>query len=166
MIMNQSIALLPLVILTNCVLLSVDAASVYKWVDTNGVTHYSDEAPASSTTQVTLIDIPTTQSVADNVESDYYSIANQWARLHEELIKREKLKLEKARQKAAQSPQIVYINESNASRYVVAYPGFLHRRHYYKKPGHHPAYLPKKHLQGKPPATLPGTGVRQSSYHN
>ena len=157
--MNRSIALLPLAILTNCVLLSADAASVYKWVDANGVTHYSDEAPASSTTQVTLIDVPTTQSVAANVESDYYSIANQWARLHEELIKREKLKLEKARQKAAQSPQIVYINEPNETRYVVAYPGFLHRRHgrsrYHKKPEHYP---------GRRSATLPGTGTRPGAY--
>ena len=157
--MNRSIALLPLAILTHCVLLSADAASVYKWVDANGVTHYSDEAPASSTTRVTLIDVPTTQSVAANVESDYYSIANQWARLHEELIKREKLKLEKARQKAAQSPQIVYINESNASRYVVAYPGFFHRR-----PGHGRYHKKPEHYPGRRSATLPGTGIRSSSY--
>lgn len=163
--MKRSIALLPLAILTNCVLLSADSANVYKWVDTNGVTHYSDEAPTSNTTPVTQIDVPATQSVAVKQENDYYSIANQWQRLHEELIKQEKINLEKARQKAAQSPQVVYINQPNESRYVVSYPGFLHRRHYYKNPVHLPAYPPNKHFQGKPSATLPGTGVRQSSYH-
>jgi hypothetical protein len=166
--MNRSIALLHLAILTNCVLLPAYAASVYKWVDANGVTHYSDEAPASTTTQVTLIEVPATRSVAVDAENDYYSIANQWMRLHQELIEREKITLEKTRQKAAQSPQIVYINEPNESRYVVAYPGFFHRGHgrsqYHKKPEHYPGYMRKKHRRGKPSARLPGTGIRPSSY--
>jgi hypothetical protein len=169
--MYRSIALLIVAVFMSCVLLPASATGVFKWVDTKGITHYSDEAPASSTTQVTLIEVPATQAVAFDVENDYYSIANQWTRFHEELIKREKIKLEKTRQEAALQPivpQIVYINEPNANRYGVAYPGFSHRKYgrsrYHYKSRHYPGYGRKKHLQWKRSAKLPGTSIRRSSY--
>ena len=169
--MNRIDALPIIAILMNSVLLSAYAANVYKWVDAKGITHYSDEEPASSTTQVTLIDVPATQSVAVNAENDYYSIANQWMRLHEELIKREKIELEKAKQKAALqplAPQIVYVNEPNVNRYVVAYPGLFHRRHdrsrFHHKPKHYSGDMPGKHPQGEGSGGLHWKGSRLGSY--
>jgi len=170
LIMNRSIALLIIAILMNSVLLSAYAANVYKWVDAKGITHYSDEEPAPSTTQVTLIDVPATQSVTVNAENDYYSIANQWMRLHEELIKQEKIKLEKAKQKAALqpvAPQVIYINEPNANRYVVAYPGLFHRRHgrsrFHHKPKHYSGDMPGKYPRGEGSGKLHWKGSRLGS---
>ena len=115
--MTRSLTLPVVAILTSCALLPAYAAGVHKWVDAKGATHYSDEAPTSATAVVTLIKVPTTRSATADAANDYYSIANQWMRLHQELIEREKLTLEKARQKAAQSPQIVYINEPNDHKF-------------------------------------------------
>ena len=129
--MNKAI---PIVIVTILLLVSfpISAERVHKWVDENGVTHYSDEAPNQSVSEVTLIELPATHSKIVDVEKDYYSISNQWMRVHEERIAREKIKLEKAKVKASQrpaEPSVVYVNEPE-DRYVVGYP--YHIRHKYR----------------------------------
>lgn len=119
--------------------LSAYADQVHKWVDEKGVTHYSDKAPTSSTTQITLIEVPAKHTSAIDVEKDYYSITNQWMRIHEERLEREKIKLERAKLKAVQrppTPQVVYLNEPNEDRYVVGYPYFYHRKHKYYRNRH------------------------------
>jgi len=169
--MNRSNALLIIAIFMGSGLLPAYATSVHKWVDTNGITHYSDEAPASSTTQVTLIEIPTNHTLAVDAENNYYSITNQWMRLHKERIEREKIELEKAKQKAAQSPvtpQIVYVNEPSEKRYVAAYRGFFQRRHghrrFYDKSRYYTSDLRKKHLRGKSSGRLHNKRIILGSY--
>lgn len=169
--MNRSIALLIIVIFMNGVLLPAYATSVHKWVDTDGITHYSDEAPASSTTQVTLIEIPTNHTLAVDAENNYYSITNQWMRLHKERIELEKIELEKAKQKAAQSPVaplIVYVNEPSEKRYVAAYPGFFQRRHghrrFHDKSRYYTGDFRKKHLRGKSSIRLHNKRIILGSY--
>ena len=169
--MNRSFTLLIVVIFMSSILLPAYATSVYKWVDTNGITHYSDEAPASSTTQVTLFEVPTIHTLAVDAENNYYSITNQWMRLHKERIEREKIELEKAKQKAPQSPvspQIVYVNEPSEKRYVAAYPGFFQRRHghrrFHDKSRYNTGDLRKKHLRGKSSVRLHSKRIILGSY--
>ena len=139
--MHRHISLIIVAILLYLASVPVFAESVHKWVDEKGVTHYSDHGPASSTVQVTLIEVPATYSTtATNVEKDYYSITNQWMRLHQERLEREKIKLEKAKQRAAQqpvAPQIIYVNEPERDRYVVAYPRVFHRNFKHHRRLHH-----------------------------
>ena len=72
----------------------------YRWVDQSGVTNFSDTPPEShSSTDSTIesISLPKVYSSAINPEYDYYSIDNQWQRMHEERIERDKIILEKHR---------------------------------------------------------------------
>ena len=115
------------------------ASGIHKWVDEQGVTHYSDKAPESDIRQVSVIEIPAYYSTVSNIEEDYYSITNQWMRVHQERLELEKIKLEKAKQKAAQRPsppQVVYVNESNENRYRVAHPFFIHNKFKNKRRKH------------------------------
>ncbi len=154
----------------SCALLPAQAAVVHKWVDADGITHYSDQAPEPSTTQVTLIEVPETRSVKGNMNNDFYSIVNQWQRMHKERIEHEKLKLEQAKLKAAQqsaTPQFVYINEPPAKQVVYAYPGAYYRRHnrshYYKGHRHNSGY---RHYRGKPPIGLHAGRLKLGSFKN
>ena len=134
--MTRSSALPVVAILTSCALLPAYAAEVHKWVDARGTTHYSDAAPASATVEVTLIEVSTSNSATTGGANDYYSIANQWQRLHKESIEREKIKLAKARQTATlqqATPRYVYIKEPREKRYVAVFPRFSHRRYGYRR---------------------------------
>jgi hypothetical protein len=59
------------------------AAEAFRWVDDEGLVHYSDSAPdeATSVTVVDLVEAPTYDA-----EQDPYSIINQAARIHERWI--------------------------------------------------------------------------------
>lgn len=133
-----------------CYSSTANAAIVHKWIDADGVTHYSDAAPISDETPVTLIDVGASATVNKDTEAtkeNYYSIAKQWQRMHRERLERARLNLEKARLKATQTPaepRVVYVNEPEQKRYVTAYPGFFHR-----KPGHHRLHRKfKRHYGG------------------
>lgn len=120
-------------------LLPAYASGIHKWVDEQGVTHYSDQAPESDILQVSVIEIPAAHYTVSDIEKDYYSITNQWMRVHQERLELEKIKLEKAKQKAAQRPappQVVYVNESYEDRYRVAYPFFIHKKFKHKRKKH------------------------------
>jgi len=155
----------------SCVLSPAFAAVVHKWVDADGVTHYSDEAPEPSMAQVTKIDLPEAKTAKARVENDYYSIMNQWQRVHKERLEQEQLKLEQARQQATSqpvTPEVVYVNGAYDDRYVVAYPGQLYRRHkhnrYYKKIGRR-GNGSKRHLPGgKTPVGLHAGRLKLGSY--
>lgn len=108
----------PLLFVTVFLVSSAMAGEVHKWVDENGITHYSDKAPKSDIEEVTLIEIPASYSTQSDNQNDYYSITNQWMRIREERLAMEKIKLEKAKQKASQqaaAPQIVYLNDPGYS---------------------------------------------------
>ena len=46
--MSKAISLILMLLLLNAVTLNVYAGSVHKWVDAQGVTHYSDQLPETS----------------------------------------------------------------------------------------------------------------------
>ena len=120
------------------------AAVVHKWIDANGITHYSDAPPPAAAISVTQIDM-TVEEPADG-KDDYHSIANQWARMHRERLERERIKLEQERLKASRQAvktEVVYVEKpATSSRHarVYAFPGyrgFKHYRSHYRHGRHH-----------------------------
>jgi hypothetical protein len=69
-------------------LLPAYAGVVHKWIDEKGITHYSDEAPVSETSEMTQIELPRTTQATAGAHGDYYSIANQWERMLRERLER------------------------------------------------------------------------------
>ena len=114
-----------------CLSLPATAAEVHKWVDADGVTHYADAPPAAADTTVTRIDVKVEPSTTG--KDNYYSIANQWARVHRERLQRERIALENARLEAARQAQrteVVHVEKPAAeNRYAVKlFPGRRYRR--------------------------------------
>lgn len=117
----------------------VFAGSVHKWVDEQGITHYSDQLPKSINNKISnsveQVDVLDSYRNTDLVgpQDDYYSVTNQWARMREERIARKQLQLEKNKQKEVASPavpQVVYINQEqpqSSNVYYPAYSSFGHR---------------------------------------
>ena len=128
-----------------CTAMPVFAVGVHKWIDEQGVTHYSDEAPEA--TETTLIDLPEPAAgqAGGGIAEDYYSISRQWERMNRERLEREKLELERARIAATRQPPpaTVYVENSGEDRIVPIYVDFRyrksygHRKHYrtYRQPG-------------------------------
>ena len=129
--MNRSMITLLAATIALIFLAPAAAGVVHKWVDDEGITHYSDEIPLSIQTPVTRIEIPAAPAAAGDSTSGQYSIANQWRRMHQERIELDKLALEKTRLKAApqQTTEVVYVEQPRESRYLLTYPGFRYRRH-------------------------------------
>ena len=159
-IINASISI-------SMVLLPAYAGVVHKWVDEQGVTHYSDEAPVDNTSEMTQIELPGNTQATAGVQGDYYSIARQWERMHRERLERKKLKLEQDRLKAAKrkdKPDRVYVREDD-TRYVTFYDGY---RRYHRRSRKSSPYLnhPNKRLMYKPypPGLHPGRNRGSSSY--
>lgn len=113
---------------------TAQAAGVHKWVDAQGLTHYSDEPPGA--VETTLIELPQpTVAKGDDDEKpagDYYSISNQWQRMNQERLERERLDLERAKIRAArQTPAADTADrDEDEVRYVTVYRGFGLRRHH------------------------------------
>lgn len=89
-------------------LLSPAAAGdvVYRWVDEDGITHFSDSPPAAQNMPrggVKSLSLPDNFPEAINPNGDYYSIINQWKRMREERNEKEKLALEEERLRLEQS---------------------------------------------------------------
>lgn len=76
---------------------SIQAAVVHKWVDANGVTHYSDEPPPGNVTGIEQIELPPAHD-PQKTEEAYYSIANQWRRMYRERIELERVRAERPRE--------------------------------------------------------------------
>lgn len=159
--MARSIINLIFAFLSSCLFLPVSAAVVHKWIDEKGVTHYSDAAPETPATVVTKIDLRSRKSAKASFEDGYYSIKNQWQRLHKERLEQDRLKLEKTRQEAAlksAEPQIIYVNERREKQAGVVYFGPFHRRHghgrLHKKHNHLRGYRSKWYYRGGAPAGL------------
>jgi hypothetical protein len=120
-----------------------NAATIHKWVDEKGVTHYSDSAPGTTGTTVTQIEIDTRDVAAqatDRGAGDYYSIANQWQRMNQERLQRQQFELQRAAQSIeaqATRPPAPEQYDSASERYAVVYPG-QYFRHGHGRPGAKP----------------------------
>lgn len=170
-IMMRSIIATVFSLIMVSLLLSAHAAVVHKWIDADGVTHYSDEAPGPAVTDVSMIDVPAGNSDKTDAKNDYYSIKNQWQRVYKERLERQKLELERDRQKAAlqaTTPQVVYIKESSDKSYAAAYPGRFHHRYrhgrLHKRHKHHRGFTGKRYSRAKTPIGLHVGRLKLGSY--
>lgn len=151
-LMNRRTLLCALIILASVHQGSVSAATIHKWVDEKGITHYSDQAPAAST-GVTRFEIDARGYAISSAlrESDrFYSIANQWKRLNRERLQRQQLALQQAalkvnRQTYTPPPRHAY--DDRAQRNVVVLSRRVYRRHGYKNGRH---YLHSYRPGGRP----------------
>ena len=131
-----------LVLLAGSNWITAYAATVHKWVDDKGITHYADSPPPALVTDVTQmkISIPgTSKATASSLPENYYSIANQWQRTQQERLQRMQLELQRAALRQDKSPNQVPVqhdDKADNNRYVLAYPKRFHRRHRYKS--YHP----------------------------
>ena len=93
-----------ILIMLQCIIsLNIGAAMVHRWVNRDGVTYFSDTAPADGATDPIEFEIKTHSPAPVNAETNYYSIANQWKRLREERAAKTALSLEKARIRTQQT---------------------------------------------------------------
>ena len=96
-----------------------NATVVHKWVDADGVTHYSDKPPPSPVSDFERIRLPTAPAVAALRHDDYYSIANQWQRMLRERIEIERARLERHRNAStetrADDPIVIQVIEPRPS---------------------------------------------------
>lgn len=125
---------------------TANAADIFKWVDEDGVTHFSQTPPESGTQSQTL-EMPVFPPPAQNPADDYYSIANQAKRLEtsrlaieknrfEQRLAEEKLALEQANaQQQAYQDDSTYYPVYGVSGYGVS----GHRR-YNRYNGYRPGY--------------------------
>ena len=104
---------------------------MHKWIDVDGITHYSDAPPRSDLFEITRIDTGIRKNTVS--KGDYYSIANQWARMQRERRERDRIKLEQERLRAARQPtrtEVVYVEKPESGiRYVSVYPRTRYLRH-------------------------------------
>lgn len=124
------------------------ASVVHKWVDADGVTHYSDAPPAGSVTDFEQIELPASPARdAARVDDDYYSIANQWRRMHRERVELERARVERSNDAASRGGDTIVIQAPESSSPIVLLP--RHRpRFVAPKPGSAPT---KRH-----PFAIPG----------
>jgi hypothetical protein len=142
------------------------AAAIHKWVDEQGVTHYSDKAPASPEAGVTQLDISTGEdsrtALAANPDH-YYSIANQWQRMNQERLQRQQLELQRAalsvERRAAAQPAVDDSEAGGTSYVIAAYPYRYHRpyrhhlRHRVKRGGQSLGHQPIRSSLGPFPTS-------------
>ena len=122
------------------------AAEIYHWVDENGVSHYSQYKPDSSTTDFSSQKMETTESRVSGDAEDVYNVEAHEKKMAEwresRQIEREELRERKSQ--VLQQPQIIY-NQPQQSRW---YP----RGYYNHRPPNpeHPIAGPRP-----PPSILP-----------
>jgi hypothetical protein len=146
--MNRSTLLCILIILIGVHQGGVNAATIHKWVDEKGVTHYSDQVPGPATS-VIRIEVDTRGYASSSALRKFdrlYSIANQWKRINQERQQRQQLALQQAALKVdsqvSTRPQR-HVYDYRADRIVVINSRRAYRRHGYKNGRHYlHAYRP------------------------
>ena len=109
---------------------SLHAQEFYKWIDTDGVTHYSEVLP-SQEVEYYVLEIPV-QYATNKPSDDYYSIQNQLKRIQEQRLLWRELH-SPVKQKEEVVVEEVYV-EPEVVRYAPVYP------YHYKYP-----YFKNKH---------------------
>ena len=124
------------------------ASVIHKWIDADGVTHYSDEPPTGSVTEPVQIDLPSPPGIANRAGNDYYSIANQWRRMHRERIDLERARVPRAGEAAGAARGgdtiVIQVPESRPSVVFVSRhrPRIVRPAAAAAPPGRHPLAIP------------------------
>ncbi len=154
-----------ILLLCACLVLPAQADIAHKWVDADGVTHYSDEPPADAAAPATAIELPAAGRRATSPGDDYYSIANQWQRMHQERLERDRIALEKARLRAAREAAGSESPPPAQPRYVVETHGRVYPRRPYRWYGNKRHGYKTPVGQGKfPPGLHPGRNLGVGGY--
>jgi hypothetical protein len=124
----------------------------YRWVDADGVTHFSDTPPAADNAvsgSVESLNLVQDHSAPVDPATDYYSIINQWKRMRAERIESEKLALQQEKLRLQRSREERIEKETAATQYSsgdepvvvfgVARPFIYGRRPF---PAGYPAFYP------------------------
>lgn len=123
------------------------AGEVYRWVDEDGVHHFSQETPPPGTSDVERITLPDDPSPAGETGEDPFNIeatAKRTAELREEMNQRR----EAARERRQSAPQPVVIYQE-APRYA-AWPVWWDRPDY--RPPYRPPHKPVPPIERPPPS--------------
>ena len=123
------------------------ATEIYRWVDEDGVVHFSDTKPADE--EVNVLYVGSTNPPGYEPAEDPYSIRNQadrinltWSRLEDERDKRREVR----REQAARRPLTVY----------APYDPYDDAYHYsYYRPGFRPPFRPPHRPDNRPVRPLP-----------
>ena len=129
---------------------SVFAISVFQWVDSEGITHFSDKTPAEgkAVKQLSHYEIDENYPQGRDPEEDYFSIVNQWKRTNDE--REARMKLNQGKKKASQfvppQPQPRFTFQPSQRYYTGLLPvRYLHnggrrhlRGHFLHQPVKHP----------------------------
>jgi len=120
-------------IIATAFIASASASDIYRWVDEDGVVHFSDTAPAD-TDDVERLRVDVTNPPGYDPAEDPYSIRNQAARMGEtwsRLEERREDRREKRREEAEWQPAAVF---QSYHPYPYFRPGFFVPG----RPGHRP----------------------------
>ncbi len=155
---------------------SAPAATVHRWVDEHGVTHFSDAPPAENVSDVKTLELSDDYPDAVDTRTNYYSIANQWERMRVEREQKNRVELEKARIRADKAAAVAYsepVVEAREPRYFPAYfPPVGNRGRAFQRAqrhfddDHRDHYAPardRRSVVGKPGRAEPDAGGRRTT---
>jgi len=151
-----------LALLLTCLASPLHADLIHKWVDADGVTHYSDEPPADAATTATGIELPAAARRVAQPQNDYYSIDRQWQRMRQERLERDRIALEKARIRAARQARET-VPAARAPEYAVSrpvYPVYFKHRHRFFRPRAQPVSK-----RSAPPGLHPGRNQLRGGFN-
>jgi hypothetical protein len=126
------------------------AQEIYRWVDEQGVVHFSDTAPGGASGEISTLTLDGSPPAAYDPEQDIYNLAATGQRmqaLRDEMAAQRDARRERA---AAQPPVVVQYPEQQHSGYA---NGYLYG--YPRPPGGHPGRPPFRPPHGPPPGTQP-----------
>jgi hypothetical protein len=141
------------------------AGEAYTWIDSKGVTHFSELPPADKTADATHIDLPPALLTPTLPADRYDQIVNQAARMEASRLQREKERTERrqaeaerqqARIEAEAAAQYELQQYDHPTRYYYPYPYWYgmqpwqhHRRHEHQPPPPRPRFVPGRTLTQK-----------------
>lgn len=123
------------------------AAEVYKWVDEDGVTHFSQMPPDLSVTGVSQQVLRDTRPSDYDPEQDIYGVEAQAKRMHQLRDEKEKSRLARLeRERRAQNQQVIHYRTQEYYGYPIYRPGWGNP---------HPPLLPTPPVARPPGGLLP-----------
>jgi hypothetical protein len=148
--MNMHRAAILIVSVALTALQSAAAQEIYRWVDEQGVVHFSDTAPAAESGDVSTVTLDDTRPANYDPEQDIYNLEATEQRmqaLRDELAAEREARRERA---AAQPPVVVQYPEQQHYGYPYDYP-----YGYPRPPGGYPGKPPFRPPHRPPPGTEP-----------
>ncbi|MEZ5542707.1 MAG: DUF4124 domain-containing protein [Pseudomonadota bacterium] len=140
-----------------CLPVSGGSAPVYSWTDADGVTHYSESPPPDAATEHATLELEPAPVLPPPMADDYYSVANQAARMEARRLEQERrraeirrLQAEAQRAAAEAAAAAAQPPEAAEARTEVWYPLYPWQRFGYR-PYPHAHEYPQRPPQRPPP---------------